>query len=904
MSTVSRTNGANETLERLLRYSDYARRMVAADPAWREWIITACREPMGRATPAFALGGRLPPSLIELNAILRRQRTQTMLGTMARDVAEIADFNATVKEVTDLAKWAVNLTTAWHAHDLTRRHGTPVNADGSAQSLITVGMGKLGGEELNVSSDIDLIFLFPEAGETTARSAKRRIDNTTFFSTLAARASASLSEIDENGFVFRVDTRLRPYGDDGPLAVSFDFLEGYLVEQGRFWERLAWLRSASMTGDTPARKQLSELVRPFVYRRYFDYDAYAGLRDLHSKIRAEGHRNGGDANIKLGRGGIRELEFFVQVQQLVRGGREPSLRQRKTIPAIDALERLTIFNAKQAHGLREAYPLLRRIEHFLQYQDDQQTQTLPSDAAAQAEMARAMGFASADAFMSRLHEVRQFVAMQFDNMAQAARQGAHPGSAPPPPAIDRDPFASWDEADEARRYFAALAQSNRLIAIPAQSRARLELLWPKLIAACASTPAPLPTLKRWGDLIEAIAGRSAYLALLAEHETLLEPITRVLAASPWAAEYLRDHPILLDELLDARARDAEIDYLAWPTALREKLAHDRDTEAKLDTLRRFQQAELFSILLADLAGELSVERLSDLLSALADAVVGETLTAVWHDIAPQQAFPHFAVIAYGRWGGKELGYGSDLDLIFLIDDNADNQRCAKLAQRTQTWLTTTTSAGKLYEVDTRLRPDGASGLLLSTDTAFEDYQRHHAWRWEHQALSRARFAAGDAAVGASFERIRKAILSESGGGRQTRAQIVQDILGMRLKMHAEKPSRAGRFDVKNDSGGMIDIEFIVQMLVLTLAHAHPFLIENKGNIALLHYAGETRLLPKADADAAADAYRRYRAFQHQSRLAGEERASTADDAFLPERKRVQKLWDACFSQATLKSPHP
>ncbi len=896
MAGQTRING--ETLvDRVCEFSRFARSALETAPTLRAWLASesasAWRTPWPEVTNC-----RSPDALA---TALRATRHRLMLHTIARDVSGAANFEEIVGSVTSLAKWSIPAARNWHAKALAREYGTPVDATTRtvAQSLITVGMGKLGGQELNVSSDIDLIFTFPDDGQTVGKRGASSIDNAHFFAKLAQRMSATLGEVRGDGFVFRVDTRLRPYGDEGPLAVSFDFLERYLVEQGRFWERLAWLRSASMTGELSARKQLSAMIRPFVYRRYVDYDAYEGLRDLHGKIRAEGHRNGGERNVKLGRGGIRELEFFVQVQQLVRGGRAPALQLRTTIPAIAALEAAHVFTPAQAQGLRDAYPFLRRVEHFLQYENDAQTQILPNESADLCALAHAMGFASEDEFAGALTRTRTFVAAQFDNLAQSQPTAGTISAANPAAQISEfsgdssAAFAGFNAPEEAQRYFQALRTTQKFATLPATSQARMRTLLAALPATCAASAAPLAALKRWGDLLEAICGRSAYLALLAEHAALLTPITRVLAASGWAAEFLRDHPILLDELLDARSRNARFDPIDALLRLQSQLTAATDTEAKLDTLRRFQQTALFGILLEDLDGRRTIEALSDDLSALADVVVEAALQEIWREIAPQFAFPKFAVIAYGRWGGKELGYGSDLDLVFLVNDDVRFDLCAKLAQRLQSWLTTTTTAGQLYEIDTRLRPDGASGMLLTGLTAFNQYQTEKAWLWEHQALSRARFAAGDAQVGTAFEAIRKKVLQTP----KSAPQVLTEINAMRARMASEKAKKSAGFDVKNDPGGMVDIEFIVQALVLLHAPAHPFLIENKGNIALLNYAAATGLLknataaiPAAQISVLSDIYRHYRAFQHQARLAGLNSAIAAAEDFSAQRAQVRAAW--------------
>ena len=862
-------------LEHVSQYSQFAAQWFAREPSLRIWLEKAAASPWSTGHPSL----RACPDEATLKHRLRAERTRLMLHTMARDFSQ-APYAEIVGSVTRLAAWSVREAQAWHEKRLRATFGLPFGETIAApQSLITVGMGKFGGEELNVSSDIDLIYVFPEDGETRAPRGQKILNNVEFFGKLAARVADSLDTLDHDGFVFRVDTRLRPYGDEGTMAVSIDFLEQYLVEQARFWERLAWLRSASITGDMEPRQQLAALVRPFVYRRYLDYDAYEGLRDLHGKIRAEGNRFGGEANVKLGRGGIRELEFFVQVQQLVRGGRESALQQRTTLPAIAALEAASVLTPQQAQGLREAYPFLRRVEHFLQYEKDAQTQILPANVQA---LAIAMGFTSADEFAAKLAATRDWVAQNFDRLSEKT-----PRIAPQVLVKKEKVFATWQEAEEAQRYFDALTHSQKFANLPAASQARVQTLLALLPETCVASAAPLPALKRWGELIEAICGRSAYLALLAEHPSALAPITRLHAASGWAAAFLKDHPILLDELIDGRNQEARFDAAQFCEQLRRNLTNTNDIELKLDMLRRDQQAALFRILLADLAGKLSVELLADDLSALADCVVAVCLEAAWKEVSKSSTPPPLAVIAYGRWGGKELGYGSDLDWVFLCQDDAPPAPCAKLVQRMQSWMTTLTGAGRLYETDIRLRPDGESGLPFSTLSAFAEYQENKAWLWEHQALSRARFAAGDEKAGATFEKIRRLIVKRA----RFAPQVFEEIRQMRARMSTQKANRSAGFDVKNDAGGMVDIEFIVQALVLIHAHEHPFLVENKGNIALILFAGENNLLPAAQARALADAYRAYRAFQHQCRLAGEDRAVADAARFSEDRAAVQAAWE-------------
>jgi glutamate-ammonia-ligase adenylyltransferase len=688
-------------------------------------------------------------------------------------------------------------------------------------------------------------------------------------------------------------------------------LEQYLLTQGRAWERYAWLKARPLTGGADAA--LGAIVEPFVFRKYLDYDAYAGLRGVHRQIREQGARRDYARNVKLGEGGIREIEFIVQALQIVRGGREPGLRLRGTLPSLATIETRALLPGPVCARLREAYTWLRNVEHRLQYRDDQQTQDLPEDEEERTALALACDLPDLASFDARMASLRRDVDEHF-----AAVLGTAPEDEGEVPLA-----AVWDDPDVAssaellaEKGFAdpgAIAarlrgtrNGVRYQGLPALSRERFDTLVPQLLGAAVRAKAdghePDAVFGRLMELLETVSRRSAYLALLIEHPPLLPRLANLMGSSAWAANYLTRHPILLDELLDARLLFAEADWSAWRLELDEQLrAAGLDAEGEMDALRHFQHAQLFRLLVQDLAGQLSVERLADHLSALADVVIGAALRECWRHLRGADAPPpRFAVIGYGKLGGKELGYASDLDLVFLYDvaehepdADAMPERYARLAQRVVTWLTSTTAAGQLYDTDLRLRPDGASGLLVSSLASFRRYQRTKAWTWEHQALTRARFVAGDVDLGAAFEAERDAILRLP----RDPARLAADVLEMRRRMQEGHPNATAAFDLKHDAGGMVDVEFAVQYLVLAHAAAHPGLTRNAGNIALLLMAGDLGLVPASLAASVADAYRAYRRQQHAERLTGAAHARVDPAPHARHREAVRALWRHVLGEA-------
>ena len=884
-------------IARAARLSRYARQVLAADPS----LATASfDEPFTAAAMCEALGDAGGAGEENLHRTLRKLRQAVMLRLIVRDLAGLAGLDEVVAGATALAEETLKAALRWHDDSLARLYGRPQGpAAAGLQHLHIIGMGKLGGGELNVSSDIDLVFAYPAEGETAG---ERPISAQEYFTRLARKLIGALSEVTADGFVFRVDTRLRPYGDGGPLVVSFDMLEAYFTTQGREWERYAWVKARLLSGDDGAG--LDATVTPFVYRRHLDYSALASLRGLHAQIRREVQRREMADNIKLGPGGIREVEFLVQVFQLIRGGREPALRLRSTLGALALLGERGLLPAAAVAELRAAYVYLRNLEHRLQYLDDQQTQSLPAGDEDRQAVAAMMGKADFASLRAELDGHRAVVTRHFEAIFAGARDNGETHaqddvwqqSVTDDKAVARLASLGYSNAAAMQARLAEIRNSARYRRMAASGQARLDLLMPRLIEAAACMPDPDATFERSLRVVESIGRRESYLALLLEYPQALASLARLAAASPWAADYLAQHPILLDELITPRQHMGP-DWAALRRSLRDALDEQADnTERQMDVLRHFKQAQTLRLLALDLAGALPLETLSDHLSDLACVILGEVLRLAWAGLRQRhREEPRFAIVAYGKLGGKELGYASDLDIIFLYDDadDAAAENYARLAQRINTWLTSATGAGVLYETDLRLRPNGVAGLLVSHVEAFREYQFKDAWIWEHQALTRARAVAGDAEIGTRFETIRNDILRLP----RELAKLQGEIRTMREKMREAHPNDSRLFDLKHDRGGIVDVEFMVQYLVLGHAPRHPGLTGNIGNLALLKLAAGLGLIDTGSADATHAAYREFRALQHQLRLQGERYARIDPVRVAHHAAAVSHLWEKVLEQA-------
>lgn len=855
-----------------------------------------------------------------LLSALRRFRRREMVRIAWRDLAGWAPTEETLRELTWLADAAVQGALDWWDTELSRRHGTPRDAQGKPVGLVVLGMGKLGGCELNFSSDIDLIFAFEEEGETDG---PKPLDNSEYFTRLGQRLIRALNQPTEEGFVFRVDMRLRPWGDEGPLALSFEQMELYYTLHGREWERYAMIKARPIAGDLKAGERLMKQLHPFIYRRYLDYGAFGQLREMKAMIEREMAKKGMRDNVKLGPGGIREVEFIGQVFQLLRGGRERPLQQRGILPILRVLGEDEILSADEVAALERGYDVLRRVENRLQAARDQQTQLLPEDDHERLRLAFSMGYADWDGFIADFNHVRDEVHRIFRRVFRVLDEGKGEersllsdvcsgtlaGEAATE-ALHAEGFAKED-APRVLELLQAFLRERFIKTLSDTARERLFQLLPRLLTRLAGQARAVEILPRIFALLAHIGGRSVYLALLLENPPALDQLVRLVAASPWIAEQLTRHPILLDELLDARSLYAP----PGPDEMHEELSAmlanvpEGDMERQMDELRRFKQINVLRVAAADIMDVLPIMQVSDHLTWIAEALLDEVHREALAELVARHGTPRcivdglthtpgLAVIGYGKLGGIELGYGSDLDLVFLHDSSGEMQQTdgdkaldnatffARLTQKMILRMTTRTPAGILYEVDTRLRPDGAAGLLVSSLTAFEDYQRHHAWTWEHQALCRARWVAGETRLRGAFEAVRAAILCQPRDAEKLRHEVVE----MREKMRAELDQKdPSLFHLKTGTGGLTDIEFLVQYHLLAHAHAHPMIVRFSDNIRQLADLAEAGILTQDESDSLAEIYRRLRDRGH--RLVLEGRNTLVDAAeFAEERAYVRDAW--------------
>jgi len=825
---------------------------------------------------------------------LRQLRQQVMARIIVRDLNGLADFFEVVATTSALAEITIQQAIAFHTKALQSRFGLPKDAAGHTQELIVVGMGKLGGYELNVSSDIDLIFAYEQEGQTDGAEA---ISNQDFFTRLGKKVISALDDTTEDGFVFRVDMRLRPFGSEGALVCSLDAMEDYYQNYGREWERYAWIKGRVVAGPAEA---LTQVLKPFVFRKYLDFNAYASMRDLKVQIQRDVAQRGLDDNIKLGRGGIREVEFIAQVFQLIRGGQDADLQIKPTLDVLRLLQQQGVLSADAVNALTESYIYLRNVEHRLMYIDDQQTQDLPKSGANQHRLLVMMGHACWGDFLAELNHHRTIIQAQFAATFSDAEQQDFAEET----ALWQDTLTAkiahdaltnlgYTDAPETYARIQRLRASSRYLQLPEQSKQRFNQLMPSVIHQAALASNADDAFLRTITLLETICRRASYLALLAEFPEALELLVKLCAASPWLAQYLSAHPILLDELLDTRTLYSVPDFAELEKELSRKMQqYAGDAEAQMDSMRHFKHAAVLRFAAQDVLGNLSLERLSDYLSDLAQLILQVSMQTIWPVLKfKHRDSPQFAIIGYGKLGGKELGYMSDLDVIFLYDDDHPDagEVYARFAQRINHWFNSLTNAGLLYETDLQLRPDGNSGLLVSSVAAFKQYQLHKAWVWEHQAITRARFVAGDVRIAQPFERVRKAVMTQP----RNHHVLKQEVLRMREKMRATHQPKPDVFDVKFDRGGIIDVEFMVQYLLLSYAHLHEALSENIGNIALLSLLGRLGYIPVALASQVTDAYRAYRKEIHASKLQGQS-AVVPLSALQAEREAVLALWQAVF----------
>lgn len=884
-----------EATSRARDFSFYCERSLRANPELLQCV--ALQAPLTVAPLAHRINST--HSTHTVSERLRLLRQQVLCALMIRDLAGWADLSEVTSVMSQLAEYALRAALEQATIELSPRWGQPLDSQGQAMSLHVIGMGKLGGRELNVSSDIDLIFVFPEDGLIAG---PQQTTHEEYFSRIARRLMGLLSELTDHGFVFRVDMRLRPYGESGPLVTSFESLENYFITQAREWERYAWIKARLIIGNQPLT--LSQLVNPFVFRRHLDYSAFESLSQMKQQIRDELQRRDRQDNIKLGRGGIREIEFIAQVFQLTRGGHDEALRCQPTLDVLTLLEQKNLLPRKAVQDLRDAYRFLRQLEHRLQYRDDQQTHNLPSQAPDIESISQVMGFSRLSHFSQCLELHRQTVAQHFDALlAPPLAHSTHPplseqDNTPEPATLDPTLFIGFEDPAELQAMLLRLRDSARYRQMPANSQYRLDRLLPRALRSAARAQNPDLTFKRLVTFFQAIARRESYLALLEQYPQALLKLTDLVDASAWVAQYLTQFPILLDELLITSKPITAEDWpqLAQTLDQSTQFAKSEDLERQMDVLRHFKHAQTLRLIAQDIAGALPLETLSDRLSELAALVLEQVLSNAWNELTHRHCEKaHFAIIAYGKLGGKELGYASDLDLVFLYDDPAPEARdiYIRLAKRITAWLSTTTAAGQLYEIDLRLRPDGISGFLVCSVDQFQHYQMQQAWTWEQQALTRARWVAGDPGIATRFDAIRKQQLTQA----RPLPALREAIVSMRETMHSAHPNSGTQFDLKHDRGGIVDVEFIVQYLVMGYAHQHPELMDNLGNLALLRLAAQLDLLPQTLTESVINAYRCFRKRQHALRLQDQRYARVDPETVQQETKSVVQLWKIVFGIA-------
>jgi glutamate-ammonia-ligase adenylyltransferase len=908
-------------------FSRFVARCCTRQPAMASALVQS--GDLERCYPPDGHSRRLAAALADVSdetalmRVLRACRRREMVRIAVRDLGGLADLTETMTDLSRLAeaclRQALTLLHDWHC----ARHGTPVDAAGTPQHLVVIGMGKLGARELNFSSDVDLIFAYPSAGVT--RDSTTALTNEEFFLRLGRLLVKVIGSQTAEGFVFRVDLNLRPYGENGPLVMNFDAMEDYFLRQGREWERYAWIKARVVAGDRAAGRRLMEALKPFVYRRYLDYGVFDALREMKQMIAREISRRGIADNIKLGAGGIREIEFFGQMFQLIRGGVVPELQERRILKVLSILGRLGTVESAVCEQLTRAYLFLRHTEHRLQMLSDQQTHRLPSAPSERAILAGGMGFSDWHAFEAALADHMQAVHGHFDGLLEPLEpdtgdataallrslDGIWRGVTVGDDALAAIEAAGYEAPEKVLQLLADLRDDTRTQALSRSGRRRLDRLMPMLLKEVAAGEHPEPTLNRILDLVKAIQRRTSYLSLLAEYPTAVTHLVRLAAASPYIVSYLARYPVLLDELLDPRTlyRPPEKEELEHELRARLDTFQRDELEYQIEELCIYKQVNTLRVAAADVSGALPLMKVSDRLTWIAETVVDATLSLGLAHLTERYGKPvvppggdqpaaGFLVVAYGKLGGLELGYGSDLDMVFLHAGLSGSTSGAKpidsgqffvrLGQRIIHLLTTRTAAGAPYQVDMRLRPSGDKGVLVSHIDAFREYQLREAWTWEHQALIRARPICGDRELSAEFLRIRDDVLSQPRDRRKLKADVRQMRERIRTKRQRHGPEL---FDLKNDRGGIVDIEFLVQYLTLLHAAAHPGLVEWTDNVRLIQTLIDTGALKDRQAHFLKEAYLAFRASLHRRSLQ-EKPALIPATRYRALRKRVAALWAA------------
>ena len=900
-------------LPMVIASSDFIAGLLRRDIGYLSGLLSSGE--LFAALDLSAMQTRLTQSLSETDnedqimAILRRERNRAMLQIAFRDIAGWADLLEVLESLSRNADLLLSAALTRCNELLNPRYGQPIGEDsGLPQELVVFGMGKLGGGELNFSSDVDLILCFPENGQTDGN---KPVSNSEYFLRLARMFIKLIGKVTADGFVYRVDTRLRPNGDSGPLVLSFAGMDAYYQAHGRDWERYAWIKARVVAGDQRAGKDMLATLRPFVYRKYFDFAALESIRDMKEMIERELSRKQELwRNIKLGPGGIREVEFIAQAHQLIRGGRTPALQQRSLLKALDALHNLELISRTEYQSLLSAYDFLRRTENRLQIKADQQTQSLPESSLEQQCLAHSMGFASWDDFLSSLKHHMQQVHQQFhalfmetaspdDNAESRAMAQLWQGELDKEDALQLLEVNAYSEPTSLLNHIQALRDGSLYRSLSNTARGRLDRLVPVLLHECSETDEPDVSMTRLIQLLVAVSRRSVYLSLLLDNQPVRAQLIRFISASEWIANWLTRHPILLDDLLTGYDDDSfSLDTLRKVVDFRFSSIDADDLEQQMTQLREFRHARVMGVASQDISQKLDARGIGLALSNIAEVCTQSSVT-----ISEQAIIRNHGVPAGTE---QELGYGSDLDLVFLCGNLDETRKTsgprpvytsqffARIGQRFMHAMTTRTNAGRLYEIDMRLRPNGSSGPLVATLNAFERYQQDKAWTWEHQALVRARFVAGDESVAQQFEQIRFEILT-----RKRDAQTLRtDVIKMRDKMRtAANITSDDTFHLKQGAGGIVDIEFMVQYAVLRWANEHPQLTGKTGNIDLLDMLLSLGLISTGHHDALVTAYSTWMRCSYERTLAEKESTiSLSEHAAL--RKQAAEVWDQLIKEST------
>lgn len=921
-------------LEPLWLLSDYLHQQFVRFPHWLDDILVLDCLPEEPSTQALIAGeaffsddaGRCPlqaldsfdePSFVKR---LRLYRQWWMVRLIALDIQQRVSLTELTSRLSSLADTCVNASLQWSEQHYFNLYGRALDSNGLSQSMIVIGMGKLGGHELNLSSDIDLIFAYRERGDT--QGGKKNLSHQEYFTKLGQKLIQHLDQVTADGFVFRVDMRLRPFGQSGALVLNMDSLENYYHDQGRDWERYAMIKARVMSGSELDIQEFEALRRPFVYRKYLDYGAISALRDLKQMIAKEVRRKGIEHNIKLGEGGIREVEFVIQALQILHGGRDQGLQVPSLLTVLPYLAEQDYLSVEDANMLRNAYLLLRRTEHALQAVNDEQTQLLPEESIERTRIALLVGFVSWDALDKRLWEVRNAVHSFFVNLIDDGEESSEEVKHQETWRLlikspeDREAIhealehVSWQNVELVITKVTQLLSSRTVVFMQPIGHERLAVFLAAFMSKLSSESNPDLVLERVFPILEAVLRRTAYLVLLCENQTALTHLIRLCRESIWFTQAISTTPALLDELLDANTLFSPPDKAMLEDELKQILLRlpEDDEEAQMDAMRRFRRSIILRIAACDITEILPVMQVSDHLTWLAEVLLEQVLQQSWQYLTKKHGFPvsqneasytpQLAIIGYGKSGGWELGYDSDLDLVFIhgsqSNGNTDGDRSVdnltfytRLGQRLIHMMTSFTGAGRLYEVDMRLRPSGNSGLLVSTIDAFRDYQQKEAWVWEHQALTRSRGLAGDASLLTKFEECRKAVISSIRDHNELKIEVIK--MREKMRAHLDTGGKEKGFDLKQGAGGIIDIEFMVQYLVLAWSYKYPELMKFSDNVRQLEAATAVGLLDSEKAAKMIDTYTLYRARTHRLTLQQQGRV-IQDDALVANQKLINLYW--------------